>query len=832
MAADVARRDFFISHAGRDRAWAEWVASHLNNAGYTVELDSWDWAPGDNFILKMSEELDKADRVAALMSPAYFEPSRYTTEEWAAALVKDDNDRHWLLPLRIAPCELPTLLRPLIRVDLFGVSEDEALRRLLAAARGPARPDGAPEFPPSQADGHRNRPASAGSAPRIPGSLPRIWNVQPRNPAFVGRDTELAELRNQLLAGGTAVARALHGFGGVGKTQLAVEYAHRFCGAYELVWWITADRPELVATQLAVLAVAAGAAVEAAETPAAVSALHLDLRRRDGWLLIFDNAEDPKALRQWLPDGPGHVLITSRNPNWGEIAAPVNVKVFAPGESVALLRNRVPDIAVVDAEHIAAELDNFPLALAQAAGVLSETGLPAAAYLEYLAGHASEALDDGAPTYHSRSLTATVSDATDRLADADPAAVALLQLAAFFGPEPIPIAFFGEVAGLPAPLVTVVVDPVKLHRTFGRIASYGLARLDQAGIQVHRLVQAIIRDRLPDGQRHEQRDVVAALLVAVGPSDTDNPAVWPAWAGLLPHLLAANPAESGSTELRQLSARALLYLLRRGDSVTAENFAATLYKRWAERLGPDDPDTLAAATELAHAYWAHGRLADALALVEDTLARRRSILGEDNPATLRSASDLAQTMGELGELQQARVLAEDALAKRRDALGPDHPETLRTASNLSATLSALGEYEAARELAEDTLTRLTQVLGPDYPNTLVTVHILAVALSGLGEYPAACEIAEEALAKQRQILGANHSDTLATAGDLGMIMAESGNLFGGRKLLEQTLIACRKNLGADHPLTKLAAKRLDRVRLMLGGLSSQPTPKPKKKRKK
>jgi hypothetical protein len=447
MTTDGARRDFFISHAGRDRAWAEWVAWHLGNAGYTVELDSWDWAAGDNFILKMSNALDKADRVVALMSPAYFEPSRYTTEEWAAALHKDDDDRHRLLPLRIAPCELPALLRPLIRVDLFGVAEDEALRRLLAAARGPARPDGAPEFPPRQAE--TDRPASEGSVPRLPGSLPRIWNVQPRNPAFVGRDAELAELRDQLLAGRTAVARALHGFGGVGKTQLAVEYAHRFCGAYELVWWITADRPELVATQLAVLAVQAGAAVDAAETPAAVSALRSDLRRHDGWLLIFDNAEDPGALRQWLPDGPGHVLITSRNPNWGEVAAPVNVEVFAPRESVALLQNRVPGIALADAERVAAELDNFPLALAQAAGVLSETGLPAAAYVEYLAGHASEALDDGTPASHSRSLTATVSDAADRLGDADPAAVALLQLSAFFGPEPIPAAFFTEVDGLP-----------------------------------------------------------------------------------------------------------------------------------------------------------------------------------------------------------------------------------------------------------------------------------------------------------------------------------------------------------------------------------------------
>ena len=446
----------------------------------------------------------------------------------------------------------------------------------------------------------------------------------------------MVELRDQLLAGRTAVTQALHGMGGVGKTQLAVEYAYRFSGAYELVWWIAAERTELIATQLADLAVEVGVAADTAEIQAAVSALYSDLRHRGGWLLIFDNAEDPLALQQWLPGGPGHVLITSRNPNWGEIAAPVNVAVFAPEESVTLLRRRVPGISAADAEHIAVELGNLPLALAQVAGVLGETGLPVAAYLEHLAGHASEALAEGTPASYSRSLAATVTDAAERLADADPAAAALLRLSAFFGPEPIPASFFTAAAELPATLAEIAADPMRLHRALGRISSYGLARLDQVGLQVHRLVQAIVRDRLSAEQRRDDSACVAALLVTAGPADTDNPAIWPAWASLLPHLLAANPAESDSADLRQLAARALLYLLRRGDSVTAQNLGQTLHRQWAERLGPDHADTLAAATELALAYRDCGYPAESRALVEDTLARRRRVLGEDHPDTLRS----------------------------------------------------------------------------------------------------------------------------------------------------------------------------------------------------
>jgi tetratricopeptide (TPR) repeat protein len=124
----VAEVDFFVSHAGRDEAWAEWVAWHLLDAGYTVELDCWDWAAGENFIAKMHKALSAANRVVALLSPAYFEDLRYTTEEWTAALVKNDEGGRRLVPVQVEPCVVPPLLRTLMRVELFDVDEAEAAR--------------------------------------------------------------------------------------------------------------------------------------------------------------------------------------------------------------------------------------------------------------------------------------------------------------------------------------------------------------------------------------------------------------------------------------------------------------------------------------------------------------------------------------------------------------------------------------------------------------------------------------------------------------------------------------------------------------------------------
>ncbi|MGH3923851.1 MAG: toll/interleukin-1 receptor domain-containing protein, partial [Pseudonocardiaceae bacterium] len=139
--------DFFVSHAGRDQAWAEWVAWHLIEAGYTVELDCWDWTAGENFVGRMHAAVEAANRVVALFSPAYFDEIRYTTEEWTSALIRNDDGGHRLVPVHVEPCTVPRLLNSLVRVELFDVDEAEAARRLIAAARGPARPDGKPVFP-------------------------------------------------------------------------------------------------------------------------------------------------------------------------------------------------------------------------------------------------------------------------------------------------------------------------------------------------------------------------------------------------------------------------------------------------------------------------------------------------------------------------------------------------------------------------------------------------------------------------------------------------------------------------------------------------------------
>jgi hypothetical protein len=235
--------DFFISHAGRDTGWAEWLAWQLQQAGYSVELDVWDWVPGEDFVARMSAALERAGRLLAVCSQAYF-ASAFGGAELRAAFAAAGAGR--IVPVLIEPVTLPTLYAPLIYVDLTGLNEVAAAARLRTRLAG-GRPTSAPPFP-------RAGPAPT-DKPGFAGRLPQVWRVPPRNPRFTGRDGMLTELRRRLRAGeATLVVHALYGLGGVGKTQLANEYAHRFAADYDLVWWIDAEQPVLITDQLTRLA--------------------------------------------------------------------------------------------------------------------------------------------------------------------------------------------------------------------------------------------------------------------------------------------------------------------------------------------------------------------------------------------------------------------------------------------------------------------------------------------------------------------------------------------------------------------------------------------------
>ncbi len=804
------RADFFVSHAGADRAWAEWVAWQLIDAGYTVELDVWDWGAGRNVMLAMSDALARCDRVVALFSAAYFDRSRYTTEEWTAALLhRPGGQGGRLVPIRVEevpPAEMPDVLQSLLFCDLFGADADEARRILLAAVRGPERPGGEPVFPGRGTPGGLRK--LGGSGPRLPGSLPRVWNIPARNPGFTGRDEILVAVRERLLTGDAAVVQAFQGMGGVGKTQLAAEYAHRFAGAYDLAWWVNCEQAGLIGDQFAALGTALGCLQPGAATEVVRAAVLGELRERGRWLLVFDNAEKPADIAGWLPGG-GHTLISSRERKWAEIAAPIEVDVLARPESVAILQGRTTGLGAADADRLAGQLGDLPLAVAQAAGFMAETGMAAAEYLGLLRTQAGRLLAEGAPGSYPRSLAAATQLIADRLDRDDPAAAQLASVCAFLAPEPIPEDLFTSAPGeLPGDLAARAADPLAWRQTLAHLTRQSLARVDQRGLVMHRLTQAILRDRLTPAQAAGARDRSEAILAASHPRDPDNPVTWPRWAVLMPHLLAADLAAAGNHDLRWMACNACYYLVARGDTRTGLDLARHLRQHWRDRLGSDNHHVLTTADYVALALRAMGHYAEARDLDQDTLDRRHRALGENDPRTLATAIYLAGDLRALGEVQAARDLDQDTLDRRRRALGENDPRTLATANNLAIDLRALGEVQAARDLDQDTLDRYRRVLGDDHPSTLNSANTRANDLHALGDVQAARDLDQDTLDRRRRVLGDDHPDTLNSANNLAVGLRALGDVPAAHDLDQDTLDRRRRALGDDHPDTLASADNL------------------------
>jgi transcriptional regulator with XRE-family HTH domain len=646
---------------------------------------------------------------------------------------------------------------------------------LLARALGMAEPVGAVfvEAARGRAPAADVLTAMRRTGQRLVGAMPRLWAIPARNLAFTGREDLLAAVRERLQAGHAAVVQALHGMGGVGKTQLAAEYAHRFADSYDLAWWINAEQGGLIADQVAGLGQALGCVPAGAGGEAVRAAVLAELRQHGRWLLIFDNAETPADVAPWLPGGGGHVLITSRERSWDEVATPVEVDVLTRAESIEMLQRRLPGLATADADRLAAELGDLPLAIAQAAGFMAETGTAAGQYLDLLQTRAGQLLDQGVPGSYQRSLAAATVLTADRLADHDPAAAELASLCAFLAPEPIPEDLFtGATALLPSELAARTADPLAWRQTLAHMARQSLARIDHRGLQMHRLTQAILRDRLTPARASATRRCTEAILAASDPGDPPNPDTWARWAQLMPHVLAADLAGTDNPALRELVRRVCWYLIERGDARTPQDIMSNLRQQWRDRLGEDHQHTLMAAHYLAWALLDMGRYAEARDLNQDTLARRRRVLGEDHPDTLNSAHNLALGLRRLGDARAARDLDRDILDRDRRVLGQDHPSSLRSAHNLAADLRELGQARAARELDQDTLDRRRRVLGHDHPDTLYSAHNLAADLRELGQARAARDLDQDTLDRRRRVLGHDHPDTLDSAYNLAADLGE------------------------------------------------------------
>ncbi|WP_245645246.1 FxSxx-COOH system tetratricopeptide repeat protein [Pseudonocardia acaciae] len=673
--------------------------------------------------------------------------------------------------------------------------------------REPAKVETSQITPPTPLDGL----APTFSGERHAGDAPPVWgNVPPRNPNFTGRVEELRWLSERLTAGGaTAVLpAALHGMGGIGKTQMAVEYIYRHLNDYDIIWWVQATQPAQIRASLTELAQRLrlpGSGEAHTAVPAVREALRVG-KHYSKWLLVFDSAESPDAVRPFFPtNGPGEILVTSRNPAWAGVARPLEVAVFSREESKELLKRRGPEIADADADRLAEKLGDLPLAIEQAAAWRAETGMPVHEYLRLFDEKAAEILDTSAPSDYEVSVAAAWNVSFDELSTRNPAAHQLLQVCAFFAPEPISRGLFTGVRGvsISPDLDSALRDPMQLSRTIRDIHRYGLAKIDHRHdtLQLHRLVQLVLSSRMTTQRAEKMRHGAHQLLANFDPSDPVPPKHWPRYQDVLTHAYAANVIACDDAWVRQLVLNLMSFLFYWGDHEEAAELAQKAYDSWSERLGEADSQTLQAAALLGFYLWTLGRYGDAARINKRTVELRRQTSGVNSEETVDAEMSVATDLKGQGDFIAALDLSEQIYQKAKGLFGDDDPMTLTTAQNLAVSLALAGQYKRGRELSDDTYARRLELFGFDNPKTTNTLQTLVLARREAGEYLWARAEQERLAGRLSELFGEDTAITLPAFYSLAVARRKSGDHQGARDLSARVLGHFRVRYGENHPKT-------------------------------
>jgi hypothetical protein len=668
-----------------------------------------------------------------------------------------------------------------------------------------------------------------------------IWGseIPVRNPYFTGRTAVLETLRSRLGQGNLQVLQqapmAVFGLGGIGKTEIATEYAHRHAADYQIVWWIRAETAELVGDAFVRLARRLG--VPMGDRDKMIWGVQGKLTTIfDRWLLIFDNADSPDAVNDILPGQRppgGHVIVTSRDQHWRRIQAEgIEVSEFAAEETIEFLRKRVADLEHTDdpdldaARHADAKslgdvLGHLPLVAEHAAAYLNETDVGVAQYIEEFAsdayGMASRPADIA---YAYTAIDRTWNVSARKLS---PDAREVFQLSAFFSPEPIAEELFFSGAQFvkgPAELHDALSDRRRCQAAFYELHRFSLIKYHggRAEIRVHRVVQAVTRGRvvIDEAKKVPQyRAAVHALLAATDPRAPDRSSSDNLYDKTLPHLVPADAINTDNPLLRGLITNQVRRLHLRGRHSESLWLGEKALAAWTESLGESDPAVLRLAAEIGIVLRLASRSDEAFTRNEKTLALCDELIRQQGPdheeayeIWLICANSHGADLRLRAEFQKALDLDLDLLPRFERLFLPFNERTLNVRNNIGADYRRLGHFQEALEYDQETLSERSRLLGAADPRTLASKDSMARDLRGAGNYRTSLEEARSVVEVLDQDQRAESPDSLNARKGFAVALRKAG-------FPEEALVVSRRvyetyaeYLGEDHRYTLSAAANL------------------------
>jgi tetratricopeptide (TPR) repeat protein len=859
--------EIFCCYAREDEAWLHKLETYLSSLMRQGLISLWYdrlIAPGTDWAKVLDAHLETASVILLLVS-AHFLASDYCYSiEMKRALERHEAREALVIPILVRPVDwkaapfahlqaLPTDAKPLTTWR----EQDRALTDVATGIRRVIE----------------DMPLLAASVPRA--ALPKIWNIPyPLNPFFLGRDDELAQLRHYLQAGqamALSQPQAISGLGGIGKTQLALEYAYRYHQDYQIVLWARAESTEaLIASYMTIASLLRLPEREAQEQDITVQAVKSWLQTHQGWLLILDNADELALLPDFLPPTlGGHLLLTTRAATTRRLAHRLEIETLLPEHGALFLLRRAgliePSATLEQASleernlalKISQELGGLPLALDQAGAYLEETGTDLGSYWQIYQQHRADLLAErgGLIADHPAPVATTWSLSFKLVKEKNPAASDLLRLCAYLSPDAIPEEILTTDASVLGPaLAPIAADAFLLNRAIEALRAYSLMRRDprEKTLSIHRLVQAVLQDSLAETQQREWGELAMLAINAAFPKVEHG--TWPQCERLLPQALLAaqfiekfqiSSSEAGHLldvtarylqervryqEAEMLYQRALHIREQQGglehsDVAATLNNLAALYLdqgkyEQAEPLhqralhireqqgGPDHPDVAATLNNLAILYLEQGKYEQAEPLFQRALRIWEQQLGPEHSLVAHALNGLALLYLNQGKYEQAEPLYQRALRIWEQQLGPEHPYVAYPLINLAELYRVQGNYVQAEPLYQRTLRIRERQLGPEHPQVAYPLNGLANLYSEQGKYAEAEPLYQRTLRIRERQLGPEHPQVAHPLNNLAMLYSEQGKYEQAEPLFQRALRIWEQQLGPEHPLVAHALNGL------------------------
>jgi cellulose biosynthesis protein BcsQ/tetratricopeptide (TPR) repeat protein len=748
-----------IQYSPQDQMWAEWIAAVLAGAGIYARLA--DEEPA------FPAHAGKAGRVIAVVSEFYFAELELRQLDLRDL---DPGTRPELLvsvtDMRIPSAGLSGEIPVLFLADRPEAAAAELLIDRFCGPRGP-----------------EDQPAA--SAMGYPGAWPdQIMSVQARNANFTGRDAVLREIREQLRSRAAVAQRPLtiQGTGGIGKTQVALEYTHRFKADYDVVWWVNCGQPHYIDASLADLAAwlrgaydvplpEEGAVAEVARRLLDYLSGQSELR----WLLVYDNAEEEEfdTIQHLLPRGGGHVLLTSREDLLEGDGLTMPLTVFEHEESVSHLRRRLPGISQDEAYHLAATLNDIPLAVATAGALIATENMAVTEYLRLL-----DMQPPPAQVIPLGDYPTTVMKAwhllLDRLELRSPAAYRLLSICSVMAPViSLDLVVSDAMAGAVQELDPSVTERSMINRLIRQIDQLALIKLDYSAhqMQVQQVVQEVVRQRMSEAQLDSARRDVHQILIAARPhGEVDDPVMGPAYRMIWPHLTPSQAHRSAKPQVRDLLVERVRYLQQRDDLERGRRRAEEIQGAWTAMLA------------------------------EQQVPAASNVLRQQ---LYRLQFNLANILRGLGRYEDARVLDEEVLRGQEAQLGADHQYTLQTRSNLAADLRALGDYRQALRYDQKTYQAWegNSGFGDEYYGMLNASNNLALSYLLTGDHRQALRYDQQTLERRLRTYPRSHQWTLNSGSAVGRDLLEAGRYQDALRMMQDVLAQSHDTYGDDARIT-------------------------------